>query len=460
MVNRKLLARMKNSAKKEQLSASESYTDSEADKSDVKKEAMLIDLQTNEPNKRTQGETFKSSFIGQNRSLSTIQSEDALPKHTRPQSLTPPGFENVLKQIRTVNKPDSTASDATTLDTWERDSYASLSKGKKSMLSIEDTLASKFNDAVKVDEHTGVIRARSPPPPPIDIKANFNLSDERTSQWVKTSPDAKDAAALLPEKHNAEPEFKTAPSTPSEAPAITSKKPYLRSNAFVRQKRRSSNQSTDSTGTENLKNTESQRRRIEHAARELTDRTKRHSSSSQSTPRNIRSSSEHHRSKDRSSNTPQKQYPEGTNPFEILIEELKLERVFFDPELDILNRFCLEYTELCKRTIAKGLFVLRQAPHYERVYEAMRSSTKDASTPVVDGPPPVDIPMLHYGLFLDHFRASSKKIKDPKVPLPHFTHGHRLTQERFKSIVDGIFHRRRFLASSVGVSQEILSDII
>lgn len=149
----------------------------------------------------------------------------------------------------------------------------------------------------------------------------------------------------------------------------------------------------------------------------------------------------------------------GINPFLLLLDELQMERVFFDPELDVLNRFCLEYTEMCRATLRSSSMFSRTLPHIERVYNYMREETESASTPVVIKAPPVDRPVLHFELFLDHFRASSTRIHDPKVPLPHFTHGHRLTERRFQDIVKGIFARRAFLGSSLGVSSDDFSKI-
>nr|BCD56396.1 hypothetical protein [Lichen partiti-like RNA virus sp.] len=147
------------------------------------------------------------------------------------------------------------------------------------------------------------------------------------------------------------------------------------------------------------------------------------------------------------------------SPFEILIKELNLDRVFYDPELDVLNRFCLEYVDLSKLTLNKHWSLIRSEPHFTRVYKYMKEQTEDQGTPAVASPPPISKPVVHFGLFLDHFRASSSRIFDPKVPLPHFSHGHRLNEQRFQKIVEGIFTRRSFLGSSVGVSAEKLSDL-
>jgi len=145
--------------------------------------------------------------------------------------------------------------------------------------------------------------------------------------------------------------------------------------------------------------------------------------------------------------------------FEILIQDLNLDRIFFDPELDILNRLCLEYIELSKLTLSKSWISIRSQTHFSRVYQYMKETNTDQGKQAVTSPPPTSKPVVHNELFLDHLRAPSSRIFDPKMPLPHLSHGHRLNEQRFQKIVEGIFTRRHFLGCSVGVSAEKLSDL-
>jgi hypothetical protein len=143
-----------------------------------------------------------------------------------------------------------------------------------------------------------------------------------------------------------------------------------------------------------------------------------------------------------------------------LIKKTNLDRVYVDPELDVLNRLCLEYAELCSQTFKKGLFHSRRTSHFERVYNALRVTELERIPSVVEEPPPVSIPVLHYEIFLPSLHHRSLKIKNPSVPMQHLSHGHRLTLERFTSIVKNIFHERQYLASSVGASQHMLNNIM
>nr|BCD56395.1 hypothetical protein [Lichen partiti-like RNA virus sp.] len=178
-----------------------------------------------------------------------------------------------------------------------------------------------------------------------------------------------------------------------------------------------------------------------------------------STQDRVNPSKQKNRSEDRiSTRSPPPGY-DTSNPFEDLLQEINCQRIFQDPELDILNRFCIEYVGLCKSTISTAILTFSHTKHYKRVYDYMKNSTKFATTPTIITNPSESLPVLHSKLFLGHFRTSSSRAPEPRVPLPHLEHGHLLTEERFRNIVEGIFSRKCFLLSAVGVSTEELSSL-
>lgn len=403
-------------------------------------------------------EAYNTSRL--NESLSTIISEDALPPHTEPNQLNWETKKPVTNQTQIVMKQEVESASSSELNqTQDQLQCPTTQAPTPPVVKLERNLQPYNFERLTVSEHTGVLvrptlqpQLRTPVLPP--------HSESKVDKWMETTHGTYALREL-------EPQHPFTPGTqlllPLDLSSSTNKDGYLpstRTKGFVRPRRNKSLASSSSAEGSIRSKIFSSQPAPELKLHTEDSKRKRRSSSSQSTPIEEKLSPHKRRGHLREAKDINKTLRSDVNPFEILIEELNLERVFYDPELDILNRFCLEYTELCQQTLKKGIFTIRQLPHHIRVYDSMRKATEDASTPVVDGSPPVSIPMLHYGLFLDHFRASSTRIKDPKIPLPHFTQGHRLTENRFLSIIQGIFDRRQYLASSVGVSQQLLSNII
>jgi hypothetical protein len=457
MVNKKLLAQKK--LMQQQLSTT-SASQSEAEQDQPPLKADPDPERTLKPVSSTSSFDFNASEDAPSSkpSLSTILSEDALPPHPRPTS--------VYKSVTGTTNPEVSYNPRLGMSNPPQPTKAHALAVTSTHL-VEPGLTPDQRSASKPHQFQDEVEKHSEPKREIlslsglgepSALARRN-SEAKVAKWIPTVP----TKGSEPEKILPNP-FQPAATMDSQPPEYQEESPppkskSIKPNAFVRRKRTHSHQSSSSNGEETKIIVPKSSGQMELTLRTGPTSSRRRSSSSQSTQKGNNSIIDLQSKVDPVSAT-QGITPEGFNPFELLIEDLKLERVFYDPELDVLNRFCLEYTELCQQTFKGGLFVMRQTSHFERVYQRMKHATEDASTPVVDGHPPVSIPVLHYGLFLDHFRASSTRIRHPRVPLPHFTHGHRLTIDRYKSIVEGIFRRRLYLASSVGVSQQSLDDIM
>jgi len=456
MANSKSL-KQKRALAKQQQSAQQSEAEPEA-------QPQFTDLPTKDPvSSSSQTSTSAESSVqdesGLARSLSTIQSEDALPPNPRPQSIMEDRSRRLLLEpqahVAQESQAQSQPLSATAISATNHRLGMSIPKSSSQQETQRpDPLRTRVTASEELRElDSQLIEADEP-----TIAQRRNSFDKVLSWNEKTIQQTQTTYKGIPNPFYTEP-LKPVSSPPKLGNEQESFKKDKKSYAYIRPKRRHSRHSSGSNGEDVKATLPHSDGKLELSLYTGPSPRKRYSSSSQSTQ------------KGESYHLPGSYPPEPVNanqgpldelnnPFATLLKDLNLERVYYDPELDVLNRFCLEYTELSQQTFKRGFFQIRQTSHYERIFNAMRNVTEDASTPVVDGSPPVSIPVLHYGLFLDHFRATSAKIKNPRVPLPHLTHGHRLTLDRFKSIVEGIFHRRQYLASSVGVSQQSLSDIM
>lgn len=137
----------------------------------------------------------------------------------------------------------------------------------------------------------------------------------------------------------------------------------------------------------------------------------------------------------------------------MLINILRIERIFFNPELDILNRFCLEYTGLCVQTETRGMFAFKIENHYSRVYTYMERRINSTSTPIHEGSVGVEVPTLITRLFLGDFRITSDGTSKLDITIPILSHSHKLSLERFKAIVENIFHKKRKYYKTIDISR-------
>jgi hypothetical protein len=142
-----------------------------------------------------------------------------------------------------------------------------------------------------------------------------------------------------------------------------------------------------------------------------------------------------------------------------LIMLLGMKRSFFNPELDILNRFCLEYTSIAIKTDNPGIF-FRQLPSYERVFIHMTKRTESVSTPVSSGPVGPEVPVLLTRVFLNEFRIHNSGVSDIGMFTPIFAHQHRISKDRFKAICENVFSKKdRYFKATVDVSRHTLAHL-
>lgn len=142
-----------------------------------------------------------------------------------------------------------------------------------------------------------------------------------------------------------------------------------------------------------------------------------------------------------------------------LVCNLNIHRVFFDPELEIVNRFCLEYTAICVKTESHGSFFSRKPVHYERVFKFMNELIDCISTPLDRDPHGPHVPVLLTKLFHNDFRIDSNGENRIGINVPLFSHSHRLSQDRFKSITDNTFGRKTFFLKRIDVSRHGLQHL-
>jgi hypothetical protein len=153
--------------------------------------------------------------------------------------------------------------------------------------------------------------------------------------------------------------------------------------------------------------------------------------------------------------------PELTERYLELIERLGLERVFHNPEMEIINRFCLEYTALCIKTDDNRFFFFKQERHFKRVFDEMEELTNSVRSPIGDINPgprePVLITMLFLGKFMMTTDAGEDELAKRMIPL--LAHEQRLSFVRFRTIVRTIFDRRDFYYSILSISRHELKQM-
>jgi len=150
---------------------------------------------------------------------------------------------------------------------------------------------------------------------------------------------------------------------------------------------------------------------------------------------------------------------ETTRQYLKLIEYLGLSRIYFDPELEIINRFCLEYTALCVKTDDNSFFRLGSQLHFKRVFEALETRTNSIGTPTDRFHPGPDVPVLLTRLVLGEFRVKSNGKNNANISVPLFSHQQRLDAKRFERIVTQVFDRKRYFEKSIDISRHGLEHL-
>lgn len=142
-----------------------------------------------------------------------------------------------------------------------------------------------------------------------------------------------------------------------------------------------------------------------------------------------------------------------------LTEKLRLRPVFFDPELDVLNRYCLEFTSIAVKTTPTGFFTLGTPHPIDRVYNYMDKRVNSIGTPVTEEPIGPDVPVLLTQLFLNQFRIRSNGSNDIQLNVPIFSHSNRLSNDRFSAITNAVFDRRSFFFRNIDIGRHSLADL-
>lgn len=141
-----------------------------------------------------------------------------------------------------------------------------------------------------------------------------------------------------------------------------------------------------------------------------------------------------------------------------LVRYLNLDRVFFDPEFEIINRFCLEYTAQCAKTESHALFRFGAPSHYQRVFESLEDRANSIGTPTEREHPGPHVPVLLTRLILGEFRIKSEGKSNIGINVPLFSHHQRLNAQKFGRIVERVFERKQHFESRIDISGHGLSD--
>lgn len=142
-----------------------------------------------------------------------------------------------------------------------------------------------------------------------------------------------------------------------------------------------------------------------------------------------------------------------------LVRILGIRRTFFNPELEVINRFCLEYTSICVQTEPKGMITFNYKDHFTRVFEHMDHRVNSTSTPTERTAPGPEIPVLLTRLFLGEFRVTTSGTNRIELPIPALSHNNRLTNDRFKAITKNAFSRKKQYFRFTDISRHDISHL-
>lgn len=151
---------------------------------------------------------------------------------------------------------------------------------------------------------------------------------------------------------------------------------------------------------------------------------------------------------------------EMTQKYLDLVNLLNIYRTFFDPELEVVNRYCLEHTAICVKTESKSMFVNRAPKPHLRVFQFMEDFISTSSTPLDTEPHGPEVPALLAKLFHGDFRINSKGKNKVGINIPLFSHSHKMTADKFKAITDNVYARKRYFYKNTDISRHNLEHLI
>jgi hypothetical protein len=139
--------------------------------------------------------------------------------------------------------------------------------------------------------------------------------------------------------------------------------------------------------------------------------------------------------------------------------DLKLPRTFWNPEQELINRYCLEYTAMCVKTMPTGLNLFGTKSHFERVFNSIKERTEALGSPISDERMTPDVPILLTRFFTGQFRVrNNTTTNDPALTILLSHSGH-LTLAKFTAITTLIFNRKEWYYSKVDISRHRLGDL-
>jgi len=143
------------------------------------------------------------------------------------------------------------------------------------------------------------------------------------------------------------------------------------------------------------------------------------------------------------------------------LSSMMIKRVFINPELDLLNRFCLEYISITVRTEQHGILtIFKVTEHYKRVFDFMETRIESVSTPIISQTCGPEVPILLTRLFLNQFRIRSRTVEEQFGSIPFLYHNNKMTLNRFTEIVKRAFNRKNYYERRLDIARHGLNHIV
>jgi len=144
-----------------------------------------------------------------------------------------------------------------------------------------------------------------------------------------------------------------------------------------------------------------------------------------------------------------------------LVKRLGIKRTFWDPEMDLINRFCLEYTAQSVLVNEKSMWKSKMSESHEEVYKRLIIRTESLGSPITAGDPGPEAPILLTEVVLGRFRIRSDGTTEAGERLPTLSHNGTMNSKRFKTMVENFYMiRDHQYKNRVDISRHRLDETV
>lgn len=143
-----------------------------------------------------------------------------------------------------------------------------------------------------------------------------------------------------------------------------------------------------------------------------------------------------------------------------LMKKLGIQRVFYKPEIDIINRICLEYTAQSALLNSNKKWRTRLSNHSSEIYAQIMMKINVIGSPVHEGDPGPEKPIILTEIILGRFRVRSDGTTEIGIEVPLLAHNGSMNEQRFKHMMIEFFKQRDYYyRNKIDISRHKLEEI-